>query len=183
MAKKANARRYAQAVFEIALEKNELEQWQTYLQKVVDAIGDGDLLAALESPKIKLEDKSRFLKERLGKINPLVINLALLLISKSAVSIMGEVAQEYKRLLDAHRGVKTADIVTAVPIDDVEKNKLATKLGEMMDAKVEISSQVDPAILGGMVVRIDGKLLDGSTNSKLLALKKELAVGGRRRKR
>ncbi len=181
MTKKANERRYAQAVFEIALEKNELERWQTDLQKVVDVISEGDLFAALESPKIKLEDKSRFLKERLGKINPLVINLALLLISRSAIGIISEVAQEYKRLLNIHRGIKTADIITAVPIDEVEKNKLATKLGEMMDAKIEISAQVDPAILGGMVVRVDGKLLDGSTSGKLLALKKVLEVGGRKR--
>jgi F-type H+-transporting ATPase subunit delta len=179
MAKKANARRYAQAIFEIALEKNELERWQTDLQKVVATVSGGDLLAALESPKIKLEDKSRFLAERLGAINPLAINLTLLLISRSAIGIIGEVAREYQRLLNIHRGIKAADVITAVPIDDKEKNKLATKLGELMDSKVEISSQVDPAILGGLVVRVDGKLLDGSTSSKLLALKKELVSGER----
>ena len=79
MAKKANARRYAQAVFEIALEKKELDRWQTDLQKIVGAVSDSDFLAALESPKIKFEDKSRFLKERLGDINPLALNLALLI--------------------------------------------------------------------------------------------------------
>jgi F-type H+-transporting ATPase subunit delta len=177
MAKKANARRYAQAVFEIALEKNELERWQTDLQKVVAAVSEGDLLAALESPKIKLEDKSRFLTERLGAINPLVINLTLLLISRLAIGIIGEVAREYQRLLNVYHGIKAADVITAVPIDVKEKNKLATKLGELMDARVEISAQVDPAILGGMVVRVDGKLLDGSTRSKLIALKKELVSG------
>ncbi|MHB8104819.1 MAG: ATP synthase F1 subunit delta [Dehalococcoidales bacterium] len=177
MAKKANARRYAQAVFEIALEKNELEQWQTDLQKVVAAVSDGDFLAALESPKIKFEDKSRFIAERLGAINPLTINLTLLLISRSAIGIIGEIAREYKNLLDMHRGIKGADVITAVPIDAMEKIKLAAKLGEMVDARVEITPQVDPEILGGMVVRVGGKLLDGSTRSKLVALKREMSGG------
>ncbi len=180
MAKKANARRYAQAVFEIALEKNELERWQTDLAKVVGAVSDGDFLAALESPKIKFEDKSRFLKKRLGAVSPLAINLTLLLISRSAVGIIGEIAAEYKRRLDEHRGTKTAEIITAVPIDDKEKEKLAAKLGELVAAKVEITSQVAPDILGGVVVRVGGKLLDGSTRSKLSALKKEL-VGGEKK--
>jgi F-type H+-transporting ATPase subunit delta len=180
MAKKANARRYAQAVFEIALEKNELERWQTDLQKVVSAVSDGDFLAALESPKIKFEDKSRFLKKRLGDISPLALNLTLLLISRSNIGIVQEIAGEYKRLLDEHRGIKAADVITAVGIDDKEKNILATKLGELVDAKVEITSQVNPDILGGVVVRVGGKLLDGSTRSKLIALKRELVSGERK---
>jgi F-type H+-transporting ATPase subunit delta len=180
MTKKANARRYAQAVFEIALEKKELERWQTDLQKVVAAVSDGDFLAALESPKIKLETKAGFLKKRLGEVNSMVVNLMLLLVSRSAVNIIGEVAREYKNLLDEYRGVKAAEVITAVAIDEPEEKKLAEKLGELVKAKVEVTSQVNPDILGGMVIRIGGKLLDGSTRSKLAALKKELVTGERR---
>jgi F-type H+-transporting ATPase subunit delta len=179
MEKKANARRYAQAVFEIAREKKELDRWQSDLDKVVAAVEKGDFLAALESPKIKLEAKADFLKKRLGAINPLAINLMLLLISRSAVGIIGEIAQEYKNLLNEYRGIKAAEVITAVPIDDDEQKKLAGQLGELVNAKVEVNSQVNPDILGGMVVRVGGKLLDGSTSSKLSVLKKELEVGER----
>jgi F-type H+-transporting ATPase subunit delta len=178
MPKKANARRYAQAVFEIALEKNEPDRWQADLQNMAAAVIGGDLLAALESPRIKFEDKSRFLKERLRDINPLALNLAFLLVSRSGIGLIGEIAAEYKRLLDDHRGIKSADVITAVPVDAEEKTKLETKLGDMVKAKVEIKPQVDPAILGGIIVRVGGKLLDGSTRSKLAALKKELITGG-----
>jgi F-type H+-transporting ATPase subunit delta len=177
MAKKANARRYAQAVFEIALEKNELDRWQADLQKVVAAVSAGDFLAALESPKIKFEVKSRLLKERLGAVNPLAINLTLLLVSRSSIGIIAEIAGEYKNLLDEHRGIKAADVITAVAVDEPEKKKLAEKLGELVKAKVEITSQVNQDILGGMVVRVGGKLLDGSTRSKLAHLKKDLVTG------
>jgi F-type H+-transporting ATPase subunit delta len=180
MAKKANARRYAQAVFEIALEKKELDRWQADLQKVAAAVSDVDFLAALESPKIKFEDKSRFLTERLGEIDPLALNLALLLVSRSGIGLIGEIAAEYKRLLDAHRGIKAADVITALPLDAKDEEKLETRLGDLVDAKVELKSRVDPEILGGIIVRVGGKLLDGSTRSKLTALKKELISGERK---
>jgi F-type H+-transporting ATPase subunit delta len=177
MAKKANARRYAQAIFEIALEKKETERWQADLQKTVAAVSDATFMAALDSPKIKIEDKSRFLKERLGDINPLALNLVLLLISKTGVSMIKEIAGEYKRLLDSYNGIETAEVTTAVPLDDKDKEKLAEKLGAVVKAKVEVKTRVEPEILGGVIARVGGRLLDGSTRSKLVALKKEL-VGG-----
>jgi F-type H+-transporting ATPase subunit delta len=178
MAKQAYARRYAQAVFEIALEKNELDRWQADLQKMVGAVTDSTFLAALDSPKIKIENKSRFLKERLGDINPLALNMALLLINRTGIGVITEIADEYKRLLDNYHGIETAEVTTAVQLDDKEKQKLADRLGVLVDAKVELNTRVDPEILGGIVARVGGKLLDGSTRSKLVALKKELAGGG-----
>jgi F-type H+-transporting ATPase subunit delta len=175
MAKKANPRRYAQAVFEIALEKKELDRWQADLKKIVGVVSDSTFLAALESPRIKIEDKTRFLTERLGDVNPLALNLALLLISKSGIGMIGAIAAEYQRLLDAFHGIQSADITTAVPLDDREKKKLTEKLGALVGAKVVMKPKVEPDILGGIVARVGGKLLDGSTRSKLLALKKELA--------
>jgi F-type H+-transporting ATPase subunit delta len=177
MAKKANPRRYAQAIFEIALGKNELDLWQSDLQKVVDVLGAGDFLAALESPKIKFEVKSRLLKERLDSINPLVLNLLLLLISKSGIGMIREIAREYRLLLNQYRGIKSADVITALPLDEKDEKALTEKLGILVNAKVELKSKVEPEILGGLVVRVGGKLLDGSTRSKLTALKKELASG------
>jgi F-type H+-transporting ATPase subunit delta len=178
MAKQAYARRYAQAVFEIALEKNELDRWQADLQKMVGVVSDSTFLAALDSPKIKIEDKSRFLKERLGDINPLALNLALLLITRTGIGVITEIAGEYKRLLDSYHGIETAEVTTAVLLDDKETQKLADRLGVLVDAKVELNTQVDPEILGGIIARVGGKLLDGSTRSKLTALKKELAGRG-----
>ncbi len=169
MARKAYARRYAQAVFEIALEKKELERWQADLQKVAAAVSDSTFLAVLENPKIKLEEKSRLLSRILGDISPLALNLVLLLIARASIGMMGEIAGEYQRLLDAYRGIQAADVTTAVPLDDRDKQKLAEKLGSLVGAKVVLKSEVDPGILGGIIARVGGKLLDGSTRSKLIA--------------
>ena len=177
MAKKANAKRYAQAVFEIALEKRELERWQADLDKIVGAVSDSTFHDALDSPKIKIEDKVRFLKKRLPGLNPLALNLVQLLVTRAGISVMIQIAGEYRRLVNDYHGIAPADVVTAVPLDEQDKKGLAEKLGALVGAEIELQTSVDPAILGGFVAHVDGKLLDGSTRSKLVALKKELVSG------
>jgi F-type H+-transporting ATPase subunit delta len=181
MPRKAYARRYAQAVFEIALEKKELERWQSDLQKIVGVTADETFLAALESPKIKFEDKSRLLSERLGDISLLALNLVRLLITRTGVGVIGEIAAEYQRLVDSYHGIQTAEVTTAVPLDDRDKQKLAERLGALVGTKVLLKPEVAPDIIGGVIARVGGKLLDGSTRSKLAALKRELMGGERKR--
>ena len=180
MPKQAHARRYAQAIFEIALEKKELERWQTDLEKIAGIMGDAGFRAVIESPKIRFDDKSRLIAESLKGVNPLALNLVRLLIFRNGIGMVGGIAAEYQRLLDAYHGIQKAEVVTAVPIDDKDKEKLAANLGALVDAKIVVESRVDPEILGGVIARVDGKLLDGSTRSKLVALKRELVGAGRK---
>jgi F-type H+-transporting ATPase subunit delta len=179
MPKKAHPRRYARAVFEIALENKELERWQSDLQKITGAMSDADFLAALGSPKIRFDDKSRLLS-RLGDVGPLALNLVRLLIVRNGIGMLGAIAGEYQRLVDAYHGIQQAEVVTAVPIDDKDKDKLAEDLGTLVGSKIVVESRVDPEILGGIIARVGGKLLDGSTRSKLAALKRELVGAGRK---
>lgn len=175
MARKTSARRYSQAVFEIALETKELAKWQSDLKKIVSVVGDATLTAFLESPKFHFDDKSRLLSERLEGINLLALNLVLLLVAKRRLDIIGDIADEYQRLLNSYRGIEPAEVITAIPLDDEDKQKLVEHLGAIVDKKVVLKSETDPGIIGGIIARIDGKLLDGSTRSKLIALKGELA--------
>jgi F-type H+-transporting ATPase subunit delta len=179
MARKASARRYSQAVFEIALETQKLDQWQTDLKKIVSAVEDSVLRAWLENPKLHFEDKARLLSERLKGINPLALNLSFLLVAKGRLSMIGEIADDYQRRLDSHRGIESAEVITAIPLDDSDKAKLTGHLGTLVGKKVVLKSEVDPGLIGGVIARIGGKLLDGSTRSKLLALKKELIGAGK----
>jgi len=178
MPRKFNARRYARAVFEIALEENELERWQSDLQKLVEATGDDTFLAVLESPKIRFEEKSRLLAQLRG-VGSLALNLVRLLVARGGIHVLPEIAAAYSHLVDDYRGIQAAAVVTAVPLDNKDKEKLAEELGAMVGKKVQLESTVDPAIIGGLVARVGGRLLDGSTRSKLLALKKELVSGGK----
>ena len=181
MARKACARRYAQAVFELALAKKESERWQSDLPKIVGAVGDAAFLAALESPKLKLDDKTRLLSARLGGINPLALNLVRLLITRASIGMIGDIAGEYQRLLDSYHGIEPAEVITAVPLDDKDIQKLTESLGALVGKKVVLKSEVDSSVIGGIVARVGGKLLDGSTRSKLAALRRELVGAERKR--
>ena len=178
MPEKTYGRRYAQAVFELAQEKNELEKWQADLRKVAGALADKEFLEALESPRIKPEDKSRLIAAVLPDLAPLTMNLLRLLIARSGIGMVADIAAEYERFLDNYRGIEPAEIVTAVPLDEKDKQKLAERLGAVVGKEVTLDTQVDPEILGGVVARVGGKLLDGSTRSKLLALKRDLVGRG-----
>ena len=180
MSTKVYARRYAQAVFQIALEKQELEQWQSDLEKVAAIVSDATVQAALENPKLKFDNKIGIFSKNLGDISPLVLNLVRMLITRAGIGMIGAITDEYNILLDDYHGVKSAEVVTAVPIDEKDEQKLAEELGTLVGSRVTLKSEVDPEILGGIIARVGGKLLDGSTRSKLAAMKRELGGSERR---
>lgn len=180
MAKKLNARPYAQAVFEIAQKENKLERWESDLEEIAGVTADVTLMAWMENPKIRSEDKVKLISDRLPGISPLALNLLRLLIARRKVEIAGALAAEFHRLVDRQRGIEHAEVITAVPLSDEDKQTLAERLGAIVGKKVVLQPTVDPKILGGIIARIDGKLLDASTQSKLEALRKELAGAGSR---
>lgn len=178
MARESFAKRYAQAIFEIALEQDKLDAWASDMSTVAGVVGDAVVAAFLESPKFHFDDKHRLLSEHLKGINPLVLNLVYLLITKGRLGIFSDIVDEYHRVLDKHRGIERAEAITAVPLDDEDKAKLTRYLGAVVDRKVALTSEVDPGLLGGVSVRIGGKLMDGSTRSQLAALRREMVGAG-----
>ena len=175
MARKANAKRYSQAVFEIAVERQELDRWQSELRKIASLGEDAMFITLLESPKLHFNDKAKLLSERLGDINPLALNLVYLLVARGRLSMVGEIADEYQHLLDSYRGIEEAEVITAIPLADEDKLRLEERLGAIVDKKIVVKPKVDSSLIGGIVARIGGKLLDGSTRSRLEALKRELS--------
>jgi len=173
------ARRYAQAVFEVALERNELDRWQSDLEKIVSLGEDAALVALLESPKFRFDDKARLLSQRLGDINPLALNLVYLLVTRGRLGMLGDIVEGYQQLLNSYRGVEQAEVTTAVPLAEEDKRRIAEHLGAVVGKKVTLKSLVDSSLIGGFVARIGGKLLDGSSRGRLEALKRELMGVGR----
>jgi len=179
VAGKASSKRYAQAVFEIALEAGEMERWQSDLEEMVQTVKDEDIRAFLESPKVHFEAKSKLLSEHMKGVKPLVLNLVLILIGRGRLDIIGEIADEYQRLLKSSRGIELAEVTTAIPLNKEDEQKLARQLGRIVGKKVEVKWDINPGIIGGFIARIGDRLLDGSTRGKLAALKKEMAGAGR----
>jgi F-type H+-transporting ATPase subunit delta len=170
----AAARRHARAAFQIALERNELDICRGDLERLSKAVEDPLLFAFLENPKVHFENKAKVLRQGFAGVNPMVINLALLLVSRGRLNIITNVAKEYERMVDEKKGIAHADVVTAVSLSSDDENKLARRLGDIVGSKVVVSTGVSPEIIGGLVIKVGDKLIDGSTKSQFRALKKSM---------
>ena len=173
----AYARRYSQAIFRMALEQKDLNRWQSDLRKVTTLMKDSALLSLITNPRITGEEKSQNLKLRLGDVNPLVIKLVLLLAAKGKLAALDDIAEEYQVLVDNYRGIEgteIAEVTTAIPLDNDYQLKIAQRITDIVGKPVLLRPKVDPAIIGGIIIRVGDKLIDGSIRSKLAALRKDL---------
>ncbi len=169
-----SAKRYAQAVLELALEQQGQERCQQDLRNIISELEDKKIIALLEDPSLSLSTKEGILKERLGEIPPLSLNLMLLLIKKGRLRRIDDISRQYDSLLDILQGIQRASITTAIPLEDDDQRKVSHRLEEMTGHKVSISSYLDPSIIGGIKVKIGDTLLDGSVHGKLASLRKYL---------
>ena len=174
MAGEPKARRYAQAVFQIAVEHDSLDEWAADLALVGAAAGDGGFAALLEAPGVSLELKLRHVREVLKGTGPLARNLLGLLAERGQVHLASAIREEYERLADEHRGIARADVVTAVALDDVQRGRVERFLGALSGKRVVIAERVDGSILGGLVARVGDVLVDGSLRTRLRMLREKL---------
>ena len=175
---RVSGKRYAQAVFEIACESNQLTEWLDSLKRIANITQNADLMSVLEKPGIPFDLKKQIIDKLLEGVTPLALNLCYLLVAKGRLEIIPSIETEYSKLLDAYNGIGRAKVITAVPIDNIEKDKLLHSVGVLISRKVLGDFAVDPDIIGGVIVRIGDKLIDGSIKNKLSGLKKSL-VGGK----
>ncbi|MBI2857062.1 MAG: ATP synthase F1 subunit delta, partial [Chloroflexi bacterium] len=170
----ASAKRHAQAIFQIALEKKGVDRWRSELDAITANLSDPRLRLLLESPKLSLKAKVEVVDRVLPGVSPQARNLVYLLVSRHRLALLNDIAISYQQLADVHQGVGHAEVTTAVPLSDSQKAHIAERLGAGEGKKVVVTNKVDPAIIGGFVARIDDKLIDGSIRAKLAALKRRL---------
>ena len=171
---KVFTRRYAQAIFEIANETKTFDKWQEDLKSLSVISQDSDVVAVLQNPKIRFEEKIKLIEPVLINVSQMARNLAYLLVSRHRAGLVETISKEYQELLDKYNGIEHAEVTTAVPVDEEEKKKILNSLELTTGHKIILTTRIDPAIIGGMVARIGTKLLEGSTAGKLEALKKEM---------
>ncbi len=174
----AAAKRYARAAFSVALEQGDPRRWLGDLSDLSELVARPDAAAVLQSDRVPDAEKDRLLKAALPDVAPSVLNLARLLVEKRRIRLVEQIQSEFSDLLDEHEGRARALVTTAVPLSDQQTAEVAAKLGAMTGKTVSLEQAVDPSILGGLVARIGDTLIDGSTRSRLLSLKKSLRGGG-----
>ena len=168
------ARRYAQAVFELGLEQGTFEEWERDLAVVEGTLEDEGFAMLLDAPSVPIGVKVRGVREILANTGPLVRNLVGLLAERGQVREVGAIRAELARLVDEHRGIARAEVVTAVLLDDVQRGRVERFLSELAGKQAVVTESVDPSILGGLVARVGDLLVDGSLRTRLRTLGERL---------
>jgi F-type H+-transporting ATPase subunit delta len=171
------AKEVALALFEQALKEGKPIAWLNELRLASDLLKDKALYDQILDKKIKTQDRAKILADRGSNLNTELSRLLGILLDNDRIDQIDYVVIEYQRLLDEYHGIEgaqIANVTTAVKLDDNLKLEMGKKLTRIAGKPVIINSAVDPDILGGMIIRMGDKLIDGSVRSKLQSISKEL---------
>lgn len=168
--------RYAKAFIELAEKQDMLDKFNSDLIAVKETIkSNKDLSDFLEHPLIQASDKKEVMEKVFGEhVSPYTLNLIKLLIDKNRALILTLLADHYRAILREKRNIATAQIISAIEIDDDIKDRVKEKLERAFKRTIELEHVIDKDIIAGMIVKIDDKVVDGSIRTKLENMKRQL---------
>lgn len=175
-----SARRYAEAAFDIAAEGEAFAAWSGDLRTIAEFVERPDVASVLRGTRVPRPDKRRLLEAGLvGAVGQLALNLAFLLLERGRLELARGIQLAFQEMLDERLNIAHATVTTAVPLADEERSAVAAKLSSLTGKQVDVTPIVDEAIIGGVIARVGDQLIDGSTRTRLLALKRRLAGAAR----
>ena len=172
------AKRYAKAMFELALEQGRLDEIAADLTKVRDSIAENAPWREwLANPQVSAQDKQSAVHQLYGeKVSSEVLHLLLILLKNRRALLIHQVVNSYMEMLDEHKGVVHAQVSSAFPLTEAEEEHLAASLKEMTGKTVVLHKEIDPELIGGVLVRIGDRLYDGSVRGYLQRMEKQLVT-------
>lgn len=170
------AKRYAKALFQLALEQGLVAETENQLKLVVAVVeSDAQIRAFLTAPNITLATKLQTLNNAFsGKASPIVLNTISLLLERGREDSFASVLDAYLQVAGKALGRADAYVTSAKALSDSEQQKLADKFGALLGTTIRVTNTVNKDLLGGVTVRIGDTLYDGSLRTKLDRLEKSL---------
>jgi F-type H+-transporting ATPase subunit delta len=171
------AKEYATALFMIAVEQNEAKKFAAALETVTNSLRDNpEYTEFLSTPSIPKSERIASLETVFGAIIPEdVLSFVKLLCEKDRMRITEACFREYMKLYDESKRVSWAYVKSAIPLTPEQKSALRLKLEKQSGRNVLLECAVDSSLLGGIVVEMDGKILDGSLRRRLQEVKEVMS--------
>ncbi len=170
--------RYAKALFELAIEKNIIEQVKKDTQLIVDIYeSNKDFKLMLLNPIIKSDKKQNIIKKIFeNHLHKVSLNFLIIITQKRRESFINGIAEQFTNLYKEYKGIKTIALKTAVEIDDNIRKNLILLLKKQTDSEIELIEKTDKNLIGGFILSTDDKQFDSSISNKLQKISKELNV-------
>lgn len=170
------SKKYAMALFEIAREKGKMEEYLKQLGEIVKIFTEEmKFFEILNNPFIERSEKKELVEKVFKRLlDSDVLNFLMLLVEKNRQSLVDEIFREYLALLDEEKNILHVTAITAVPMLEEDKVELTKKLEGLTGKTVVLQNKVEPDIIGGMIIKVKDKLIDGSIRGRLRNLKNNL---------
>jgi F-type H+-transporting ATPase subunit delta len=167
---------YARALFEVASERDSLDEIRDQLGAFADAMHDNrDLAVFFFSPYFSVPEKKDGLERAVVGANPELRNFLEALIERHRMPAIFRIRAEYDALWDEARRLLPVKVTSAVELDEETVSAIGDRIGSQVDRQIELSAEVDPDILGGIVLRVGNLILDASIKNRLEQLRQQVA--------
>lgn len=168
------ARRYAKALFAVGKERDTFEEYNEVLQGVAGLYASTpEVVDALTNPLYPMDIREKVMAGMVGslEVDKVMGNFLNLLVQKSRAEILPEIAEEYKIMVDDEKNISHGSVISAVELSDELQAKIQATLEKLTGKKVELTTSVDPSIIGGVIAKVGDLVLDGSIKAQLAGLK------------
>ncbi len=167
---------YARSLFEVAQQRGELDEVREQLGQFADALeGDRGLQQFLFSPYFSTEEKEDGLKRVVQGASPTIVNFLELLVEKHRMPALMRIRRSYDALWERENDLLPVSVTSAVELDEETVRNIGDRIGEQTGRKVQLSSSVEPDLIGGIVVRVGNSIIDASIRSRLEQLRRTVA--------
>ena len=170
------AKRYAQSLFQLALQQNVVSEVGQDLQELTKALREnGEILEVLNIPTIENAKKKAIISEVFANANKVLVDTLHLLIDKKRINEIPAIAAEFKNLSAEAQGFAEATVYSTRPLNEEEVAEISVAFGKLVGKeKLNITNEVNPSLLGGVRVQIGNIIFDNTVVSKLEGLKRSL---------
>jgi F-type H+-transporting ATPase subunit delta len=169
------ARRYAQGIFQLAQAEKDLDAWRGELATLEALLQDDVLRAAFHNPAVSMQRRMQLARLLAPELRPQTENLLRLLVEHQRTGEMGAIRREFERLADEAAGIAEVTLTTAVDLSEADRKRYERELAERLGRQVRMHYQRDPELIGGAVIQIGDRIVDGSVRSQLQRLRQALA--------